>query len=201
MTGFLNVTMKSLVPQKMYKSLVALRAPLLFRSVCTTGAIEVTRTDYNIFVNKQQWVEYDLLSLPFLTTLSAWQDSMRLAILIAGMTTDVPFQPTMSYARNIVEQLRQSCQDIAPEELTVSLKKEVFVWILFIGCLLSKGLKERTWFVLKLAKVGRDFGVDSCDTLRALLKKFIFLDWVHEEKLHEIWREIEVLTQAVQLLN
>ena len=199
MAGFFDEFVYNSLPQELSQLIVISRAPLLYRCLYKANILRPTIKDYSIFVNIQQSAQYELLRLHTICVLSPWQETVRLALLVAIMTTDVQFLPNHSYTKNLSQQLRQSCREAL---LTINpQQKQAMVWALFIGSILSKGLPQRTWFVMEMARLCQGLGLDTCDAFRDLLGRFVFLDWMYEEKLQEIWQEAESLLSVLAMMG
>jgi hypothetical protein len=199
MIGFQDDHTKALLGHRLLNLIAALHLPLKFKALCASGILRPKPNDYAIFVNNQQWAQTNLLRLPSVCSFSPWQESVRLAVLVAVMHTDVRFLPEYTYTSCLSQQLRQSCHECSPE--SGADQTRLFVWILFIGAILSKGLKERTWFVLKMAKICQQLHLNTRDQLRIILQRYIYLNWLFEDKFAESWKEIEVVSQSLDFFT
>ena len=199
MSGFFDDPVRKSLPPDLSQLLLMSRAPLIYRALCKTYTLRPTQNDYAIFISIQQSVQYELLRLPTICDLSTWQETVRLACLVAVTTTDMLFLPNHSYTQNLSQQLRTSCREAL--KALQPFQRQAMVWALFIGSVLSKGLPQRTWFVLEMARLCQGLGVESCDQLRGMLGRFVFLDWIYDEKLQGIWAEAEGLLQALSMMG
>ena len=199
-SGFRDPAWIGLVGESIGNCVPRLHQAVLFKHLCSTGYATASLSEYAMVTNLQQSAEYDLLLLPTRETLTSAQETSRLAILIATMTTNIAFDADFTYTRSLSKQLRTSLgsgldrmrrsesQPVCPTHL---------VWCLFIGAFISRNAAERSWFVFRLGKASVAADVITLDKMKEALSKYIYFESLHGEALADIWDEIELIAETL----
>ena len=129
-------------------------------------------------------LNHELLLLAHDRTLSSFQDTLRLAVLIytvirirgfGGMPCADIFATTL---RRSLERSFASLQDTAPDLL---------VWILFIGSLASKGRNCHSWFLLRLKEAAIELSLERWDSAVLVLQEYFFVNRPSDGPVKEMW--------------
>lgn len=175
--------------------IIPLRRCILFKELSETGRILTVPVEVSLFFNIQHQAEHHLLSLPSRTILSPIQECVRLTILISLFAMTMRFMPAFTFTRVMVYQLKDTLEGTVLSSSSPNL--DLRLWVLFIGAHISKGLKERPWFVLQLARVSRLLGLNSVQQIKSELIRFVYLDWLHGQSLADMWDEISLIAQSL----
>lgn len=201
-SGFKDPAWIGLVGESIGSCVPRLHQALLFKHLCSTEYASASLSEYAMVTNLQQSAEYDLLLLPTRETLTSVQETSRLAILIATMTTNIAFDADFTYTRSLSKQLRKSLgsgldrmrrtesQPVCPTHL---------VWCLFIGAFISRSAAERSWFVFRLGKASVAADVITLDKMKEVVSKYIYFESLHGEALADIWDEIELIAETLSI--
>lgn len=72
----------------------------------------------------------------------------------------------------------------------------LFLWIMFLGGAAAAGIKDRAWFVARLAKTIMEFQICSWEDAKSSLTKFFWVDRIHENSCRDLWDDA-LVTVAV----
>ncbi len=173
--------------------LPSLRTIITFSSFCATSRLQPTPVDFAMIANLRQQILFDLVSLPADAVLSAAQESARLAILICLMMGYLSFSPQSYYTGAIAQQLHDAARR-AVENQKESCSR-LMVWVQYVGTVLSKRLKERSWFVWTLSRLCECNGIATENNLLALVDNFIHPSSPYIESVGDLWEEIQMLQE------
>ena len=201
-SGFRDPAWIRLVGESIGNCVPRLHQAILFKHLCSTGYATASLSEYAMVTNLQQSAEYDLLLLPTRETLTSAQETSRLAILIATMTTNIAFDADFTYTRSLSKQLRKSLgtgldtmrrtgsQPVCPTHL---------IWCLFIGAFISRNAAERSWFVFRLGKASAAADVTTLNQMKESLANYIYFESLHGGALADIWEEIELIAETLNI--
>lgn len=129
-------------------------------------------------------LNHELLSLAHDRTLSAFQDTLRVAVLIytvirirgfGGMPCADIFASTLQRS---LEKSFASLHDTGPDLL---------LWILFIGSLASKGRSCHSWFLLRLKEAALKLSLERWDSAVLVLQEYFFVYRPSDGPVKEVW--------------
>lgn len=129
-------------------------------------------------------LNHELLSLADDRSLPAFQDTLRLAVLIytvirirgfGGMPCADIFVGTL---RRSLERSLVSLQATAPDLL---------VWILFIGSVASRGRNCHSWFLLRLKEAAHELSLERWDGAVLVLQEYLFVCRPSDGPVKEMW--------------
>jgi hypothetical protein len=134
--------------------------------------------------------------------ISAIQEICSLGV-ITYLKTVYDFQRSISTGRPpigastdivTIQQLK-SCLDFI--EINTPQTQAFFLWMLFLGGSVVASTKERTWFVARLARTIVEMQIRSWEDMRELLKRFLWVDWIHGDPCRELWDEAMVTVDVL----
>lgn len=129
-------------------------------------------------------LNHELLALAHDKTLSAFQDTLRLAVLIytvvrirtfGGMPCADIFASTL---RRSLEKSFACLHDNAPDLL---------LWILFIGSLASKGRSCHLWFLLRLKEAALKLSLERWNSAVLVLQEYFFIYRPSDGPVKDMW--------------
>ena len=132
-------------------------------------------------------LDHELLSLAHDRSLPAFQDTLRLAVLIytvirirgfGGMPCANIF---VSNLRKSLERSFASLQSTAPDLL---------LWILFIGSLGSRGRNCHDWFLLSLQEAAKELSLEKWDYAAVVLQEYFFVYRPSDGPVKELWDSV-----------
>ena len=198
-SAFEDLSMVDVLGDSILRCMRSLRQALLFKHMCSRGYATASLSQYALITHLQQSAEYYLMALPSKETLSERQEVSRLTILIATMTTNIAFEAEFLYARALADQLRKALSagiDKMRREGSKPVRPSHFIWCCFIGAFISRNAKERSWFVLRLARVCSDAKVAGIARMRQWVSQYIYFETLHGEALQDVWREMEMIAET-----
>ena len=122
----------------------------LFQELCQRGFIRVEDDEFEYFYAQLRNVEYELASLRFEE--SPMREVIRLAMLTFSYGTVVKAQKsTSAYTYAFVAQLKDGLDATDLRACWVP-HTDLLCWVLFLGAHASKSRRERTWYIMQLAR-------------------------------------------------
>ena len=175
--------------------LPTLRTIITFSSLCATSRLQPTPVDFAMIANLRQQILFDLVSLPAgpVLSLSAAQESTRLAILVCLMMGYLSFSPQSYYTGAISQQLHDAARRALQDQKDSCSR--LMVWVHYVGTVLSKRLKERSWFVLTLSRLCERNAITTEHNLLVLVDSFIHPNSPYIESVGDLWEEIQMLQE------
>lgn len=129
-------------------------------------------------------LNHELLSLAHDRSLPAFQDTLRLAVLIYTVIRIRGFGG-MPCANIFVSNLRKSL-----ERSFASLKgtaPDLLLWILFIGSLGSRSRNCQDWFLLRLQEAAKELSLEKWDHAVRVLQEYFFVYRPSDGPVKELW--------------
>lgn len=76
---------------------------------------------------------------------------------------------------------------------------ELLLWLSFMGGVLQLEYVNRQWYNAQIATIAAKLGLNTFDVVKTVLRKFLWVGWVHETHCAELWEDIrsEAQTQKV----
>lgn len=94
----------------------------------------------------------------------------------------------------VLQKLRSCLNGVDASEPQI---RDLFLWILFLGGGAAGGTKERAWFVARLAKGVKEWGINNWEDAKLLLKRFLWVDDIHERFFIDLWNEVETTVRML----
>ncbi|KAF3392720.1 hypothetical protein F1880_008849 [Penicillium rolfsii] len=140
---------------------------------------------------------HELLSLAHDRSLPAFQETLRLALLIYTVIRIRGFEG-MPCADIFVSTLRKSLQ-----ASSASLSRnapDLFLWILFIGSLASRGRSCHSWFLQRLQEAAQGMALEKWDHGVVVLQEYFFVYRSSDGPVKEMWHSgsPQPLTRALE---
>lgn len=142
-------------------------------------------------------LNHELLSLAHDRSLPAFQDTLRLAVLIYTVIRIRGFGG-MPCADIFVATLRKSLQKSFVSLETAA--QDLLLWILFIGSLASRGRNCHTWFLQSLQEVATELSLEKWDCAVMVLQEYFFICRPSDGPVKEMWKSVfqQKLTRVVE---
>jgi hypothetical protein len=129
-------------------------------------------------------LNHELLTLAHDRSLPAFQDTLRLAILIYTVVRIRGFGG-MPCADIFVSTLRKSLQ--ASSASLKSTAPDLLLWILFIGSLASRGRSCHSSFLQKLQESAHELSLERWDSAVVVLQEYFFVYRSSDGPVKEMW--------------
>lgn len=130
------------------------------------------------------YLSHRLLSLPYESTLTPFEETLRLAILVYS-TIRVWSLYGMRCLEMLVETLRER---LYKSYFSLqSTARDLLFWILFVGSLASKGMKCHSWFLVRLVDVADQLSLEGWGSTVSVLQEFLFVCRPRDEPAKELW--------------
>jgi hypothetical protein len=129
-------------------------------------------------------LNHELLSLAHNRSLPAFQDTLRLAVLIYTVIRIRGFGG-MPCADIFVSTLRKSLH--ASSATLKSIAPDLLLWILFIGSLASRGRSCHSWFLQNLQEAAQELSLEKWDHAVVVLREYFFVYRLSDGPVKEIW--------------
>ncbi|KAJ5098852.1 hypothetical protein N7532_005853 [Penicillium argentinense] len=130
------------------------------------------------------YLSYRLLWLPEQCTLTPFQETLRLSIVVYASVRIWTFYG-MPCLEALVERLQESLYKSLP--VLRSTASDLLFWILFIGSLASKRMKCHSWFLAQLMDSADQLLLEGWESAIAVLEKFFFVCRPKDEPARELW--------------
>ncbi|KAJ5669892.1 hypothetical protein N7462_010962 [Penicillium macrosclerotiorum] len=127
---------------------------------------------------------YQLLSLPYLCSLTPFEETIRLSIFVYASCRIWSFYGT-SCLEVLVETLRESIS--TSFVVLESVASDLLFWILFIGSLASKGMKCHSWYLGLLTDLADKLFLEGWDSVVSILERYFFRFRSEDDPAKEIW--------------
>ena len=149
---------------------------------------------------KSYQLRYAVLSLPFESRppTSVKQEPCRLALLIFWSAQNQVLRSNFAYYRNLTARLVAALQASDIKSLWDPYF-ELLVWVLSMGAYISAGQRERPWYVLNLLRTTILLAIEDWESMRAVLIRHFYVDRIFSQGMQELWDEVSLLADAVDV--
>ena len=198
-SGLLTLPTAKFLYPKLLRLISERRRYTLFKELCTNCYITPTPEDFFFFLVSQGSVSYHLVSMSFDAVVphsTQIQGSIRLPLLIFGYANIMTFEPSATYSQALVDQLKSTLQKTSLATFWAP-NYEALMWLVFIGAHISRGQKERPWFIVHLNQGARILGLQELGQLKEILVRFFYLENIYGKRLCEAWNEMQLTGLAV----
>ncbi len=197
--AFLTPDLFDLLGQRLIQAVLNRRKYTLIQENCRAGYIVLPDDEFGYFCARLRTAEYDLASMREMCQKSPVKEVARIALLVFsfGAMMDTPMA-TSAYRFSFVTQLKDALMSTDMKGL-LGQHVVLLTWVLFLGAHASKSRKERSWYMMHLARALNADGMhcEDIDDLRSLLEGFFYLDRSHGTSLKECWDETSLLKSSV----
>ena len=174
----------------------------LFKELAFIGYIDPAFPELEFFFATQRSIDHYLLFMLFNTAVSPLtpiQKTVCLTLFIFVYTTIVAFEPYAAYTRALTELLKEHL-DQSPMSTFWAPSYDLCLWVVFIGAHISKGQRERPWFITQVARGIRLLALQDLHQMRETLLGFFYIDRFHDKSLREIWNEAHLIGEAFDMI-
>ncbi|KAJ5151406.1 uncharacterized protein N7482_010658 [Penicillium canariense] len=178
---FFNSSWSSGLHPQLRSTLRSLQQLVSFYENVGASSREQTRMDNDGLL----LLNHELLSLAHDHSLPAFQDTLRLAVLVYTVVRIRGFAG-MPCAGIFVRNLRRSLQKgILSLESTAP---DLLMWMLFIGSLASGGRDCHSWFLAQLQQTAGRLSLEKWDDALVVLQEFFFVCRPSDGPVKELWK-------------
>ena len=156
-----------------------------------------TFTDRRELNQLAQSLRHRLLSCPSARNTTTPEDiireSLRLSTLIY-IKTVIPGYPSRDRVyRTLIGKLKSCIDDINLDGFASNgVMGELVLWLLFVAGIVDLGDARKAWFVLRISKVAEALQLREWGKVRGVLRKFSFIDELHDLPFSTLWNEIVI---------
>ena len=82
-------------------------------------------------------------------------------------------------------------------EMDTVQTRSLFLWVLFLGGVIAAGIKDRVWFVARIAKAIMKWQICCWEDAESSLREFLWVNRIHETSCRDLWDEAMVTVDVL----
>jgi hypothetical protein len=197
-TGILNPAADDLFDWRISQAFRDMRDVVQYREYYHEKQVE-PNAEENEYINAKSYqFRYAVLSAPFEPgePVSDKEEPCRIALLIFWFSNYQVAPPHSALSRTLTAQLKDALKKSDLRGLW-GPHYELLVWVLMLGAFISAGQRERPWFVMNIARVGKLLKLQQWEEVRQRLLKCFYLDRVYAQGMKDAWEEAAIIAESM----
>jgi hypothetical protein len=197
-TALLLPSVAGLFDWQLNQAFYDLREVVLYREYYHHKECPPPAAELDHFNAKSYNLRYLVLTIPFQnqTPVSDKQEACRIALLIFWNANYLVRRPESALFRRLTTQLKAALETSDLQQFW-GLHFELLVWVLFLGAHISAGQRERSWFIMNLARGAQLLKLGNWADVRIILLRYFYIDRVYQKSFEEAWQEAQMLVEML----
>jgi hypothetical protein len=198
--GLLKPEVAQLFSPKMIEIIQCLRSFILYQEYCHDEERNFPAEEEEFFLTRNWKFRYMALSIPtdrHQGGRNDRQEPCRLALLTFSYANYITQQPDSALFRSLTMQLKTALEESVDLRFFWHPYSEVLMWVLYLGAYISKGQRERPWFIVHLSRGARLLKIKDWNEMRTILMQYFYIDRIYLRRYLEVWEEMRMLMDGM----